>query len=667
MATTQDLDEVLIKELNLSPRVIHTLSRSGVFTVGKLKKLAQSKKLEQINNIGQKSLDEISMALNDLYKNTSEYIKVEKNSNSFIGLFGDVVREDINSAPVGILDLRMFIKRSFIKNGIITIGDLNKMSCSDILDINHIGPKLLEEIRQSLIAFYANPDKYLVQQEFELEDEKENINRTQIEQFQFESEKGKGNWSEIVQSYFENEKDTYTLILLSRYGVKSKTLEEIASELGITRERVRQIEGAVAIHFLNYLRLAKGATELLGKVSGILSFYGEDLSLKKFREMLKKEKIIGEFSSSFVSERISKLDPFETLICWLSLLSNLKYSLEPMVFPVDINALIHSKNISINDLEILENISSKTRRKIKRKVYFTGGINIKDTIAILSVNERIAELVLSGLNLRKLENSWYSLKTFDVEVDGEIIPLRLAGLKMLSIASEIDFTVFCDGLRRYVNRFYAMLAPADVLMYFLSLIGFEVNDHQRVSTRHSVNNVLSKSEKSLISAIAKNEGVANFFEIAEEFFLQKLSLPAVSVTLKRSPIVEKIDEGLYKLRGVDISWQQIEAAKKRQKRFSQDDEIVHGLDGIIRMKLTVNSYTFLTGVVQAYSVRELSGLWSVVHDGKSFGDAKIDESYLWGLSKIFKELDVQMGDRVELAFNTWNRTLSVEKVNHGNS
>jgi hypothetical protein len=63
----------------------------------------------------------------------------------------------------------------------------------------------------------------------------------------------------------------------------------------------------------------------------------------------------------------------------------------------------------------------------------------------------------------------------------------------------------------------------------------------------------------------------------------------------------------------------------------------------------------------------MAGSWSVIHNNESFGDAKMDETYLWGLPKLFKKLDVQMGDRIELAFNTWDRTLSVEKVNHGST
>ena len=100
---------------------------------------------------------------------------------------------------------------------------LSNMPYSDILDINHIGPKLFEEIQQALIAIYINSGKYIVQQKFQLGDEKEEMNQTQIKQIQFESEKRNRNLAEITQSYFEIEKDTYTFILLSRYGIKLKT------------------------------------------------------------------------------------------------------------------------------------------------------------------------------------------------------------------------------------------------------------------------------------------------------------------------------------------------------------------------------------------------------------------------------------------------------------
>jgi len=150
-------------------------------------------------------------------------------------------------------------------------------------------------------------------------------------------------------------------------------------------------------------------------------------------------------------------------------------------------------------------------------------------------------------------------------------------------------------------------------------------------------------------------------EIAEEFMASGLSLPAAGRTLYTSPIAEKIDSGLYKIRGQKISWNEEEAALKRQKKFSQNDEISYGLDGIIRLKITINSYAFLSGVINSYKIKDLSGGWNIYIDDNLCGKATMDGLFLWGLSNPFKKIDAQIGDRVELSFNTRNRILNVRK------
>ncbi len=433
----------------------------------------------------------------------------------------------------------------------------------------------------------------------------------------------------------------------------------------VTRERVRQIQEAVAIRYLNHTRYPV-AFKLLEKIEKVFSIHGDDLSLTGLKTILNREGVLGQFSETMKTEYIKKIDTLETLICWLSLMSNKKYTLQPTEFSVDIFNLTKSGKVSIRDRAALMNISTKERRKIIRKVLFTGGITVKEASKILIEDERVTALALKNLNLQKIDNEWFSFKNLTEDRDNSKIPLRIAGLKMLAVNPIMEIDSFHDGLRRHASRFYASIAPLLVIEHFLLKLGFDINN-SKISTQLPVKGVLSQSEKSLISAIRKGNGVASFLEITEEFFLQNLSLPAVSVTLKRSPIAEKMSEGFHKLRGTEISWQDIEIARKRQKRFAQDDEITHGLDGVVRMKFTVNSYAFLTGVVGAWSVKELSGSWTLLQDGSPFGDAKIDESYLWGLAKIFKKMEVKRGERMELAFNTWNRTLSVQKAAYENS
>jgi hypothetical protein len=637
----QEFDHISIEALNLSRRIYHALVRGRVLTIGDLRQFFQNKDRIQIRNIGEKSLDEISKALEEM-PNNSSLLSHAKNESVQLNYHEDKWERKTIQSPIEVLNLPAAIRGMLKKHGINTVEDLRKTPNSSLLRVNLIGPKQLMEINRLLDEFVDNFGVIVVKEPVAI------------------VEKKIITWSQVVEDYFRNEKDVYSYILISRFGYIPKTLEEIAAELGVTRERVRQIQEAVAIRYLKHIQFS-GGMELLNKIENIFSTHADDLSLTGFEIILKREGILDRFSEPITKEHIRKLDLLETLICWLNLLSNKRYTLQPIEFSVGIFDLVRAGNISIRDRAAMLKISSKQRRQIKRKVLFTGGITVKEAVRILSTDERVTTLALESLNFRKLDKEWFSFKDLDNDKDNSKIPLRLAGLKMLTVNPETEIGEFHEGLRRHASRFYPSIAPLHVIKHLLPMLGFEIKN-SKVTTQLSTKGILSQSEKSLVATIEKNSGVASFLEIAEEFFLRKLSLPAVSATLKRSPIVEKADDGLYKLRGTDISWQQIEDAKKRQKRFSQDDEVTHGLDGVVRMRFTVNSYAFLTGVVGANSIKELLGSWSVVHDGKSVGEAKIDDVYLWGLSKLFKKLDVKMGERLELALNTWNRTLSVEKV-----
>jgi len=662
----QAFDHISIEALNLSKRTYHALVRSGVLTIGSLRQFYLKRSAIQIRMIGEKSLNEISKALEELHKNPTLSALIEKVPIQ-LQLHNPEEKqiETTNQSSIDVLNLTAAIRGMLKKHGIKTVNDLRNAPDSMLLNINLIGPKKLAEIKHSLTNFVANSDMSVVNKPIPVAEKQIVTDPPVINKPMLITEKKTITWSQIIENYFRSEKDIHTYILISRFGYTSKTLEEIATELNVTRERVRQIQMSVATRFLNYARY-NGALGLINKIEEIFGTKGDELSLSSFEIILVKQGILGQLSETITTKYIEKIDLLETLICWLKLLSDKRYRFPPREFSVDIFDLVQSKNISIKDHVALMQISKKEQRKIKRKVLFTGGITIKEAVKIISKDERITVSLLKNLNLQKVDKEWFSFKNLDENSDNNKIPLRIAGLKMLAINPEIEISEFHDGLRRHASRLYTSIAPIHVISHALPILGFEINN-SKVTTHLSKKGILSQSENALISAISKNEGVASFLEIAEEFFLWNRSLPSVSKALKQSPIVKKIDEGLYKLRGSDISWQQIEDAKKRQKRFSQDNEVSHGLDGVVRMKFTVSKYAYLSGVVGAYNIKEMSGSWSVVHDGKVFGEAKIDYVYLWGLAKLFKKLDIKMGERIELALNTWNRTLSVRKVNHENS
>lgn len=162
MSNIVDLDEVFIKDLGLSRRTFNALNRSGVITVGKLRELLHTNKLENIYFIGDKSLEEISNVLEKLHKYPLENVQIEKALDDRLApnLFTDGLTEEMNSMSVEILGLRPSIKGSLIKNGVRMIGDLRSITDEILLNINHIGPKMLLEIRQALKSVLDEPHRY---------------------------------------------------------------------------------------------------------------------------------------------------------------------------------------------------------------------------------------------------------------------------------------------------------------------------------------------------------------------------------------------------------------------------------------------------------------------------------------------------------------------------
>ena len=626
----QNFGEIPIDALNLSNRTIRLLYRNRIRYLIELIQVVESGKIMEFRMMGEKSLSEIRKAIDEIVSASEDHLIVKKEKSNKEGQY--------NTISITELGLPGSITGALMKNQIKSIGDLIRINPNKLYTFNRIGPKAQNDIYKALDE-YLNLDKTL------------EISKVKVKSAE------NSTWAELVEPFFLKEKDIRLFVLICRFGTNIYTLEEISSKINLTRERVRQIQQLAARNFYNHTR-RRFNNELQLEIFDILNHYGKDLSLKMLKSILTKKHLLGKFTTPIIIRGRIKLEPVETLIIWLSIISDSKYVPYPRSLPIDITSLREAKLISIKDVETLKNISTKRNKKVIRKVLFTGAIKLKEAARIFSVSEKIAIMQLRELNLIEVKNQWFSFKSIDVE--NKRMPLRLAGLKMLAVNNEIDYSTFYDGLLRHSNRFYDRIAPPDIVLHILELLGFEITEH-KVTTSLPIENVLSKSERCFVEVVNKNDGVVSFLEIAEAFFSNHLSLPAVSVVLTRSPVSDKVETGLYKIRGREISWKQIESAKERQEKISQNEEVSFGLDGIVRFYVTVTNYAYLTGVVSSYRVKDLAGNWKIMFGGNSFGDAKMDENFLWGLSDMFKELNIKIGDRIEMAFNTWDRTLIISR------
>jgi DNA-directed RNA polymerase delta subunit len=195
-------------------------------------------------------------------------------------------------------------------------------------------------------------------------------------------------------------KDREVKVLVERFGLsgsKPKTLEEIGSELGITRERVRQIEKnslAKVIEFANndlrgqevigilkdVIINAGGAINLKNLYSIVLGFEDTKTSLKHmvyFLSSLNKELIrideTSEIRAGFVINTIDKKTLNETIKLAVDILDKTKKPIEER----DFLNLIEIKEVGLNDSQVVA-ILTLSKKIIKTDTGHLGLIHWRD-------------------------------------------------------------------------------------------------------------------------------------------------------------------------------------------------------------------------------------------------------------------------------------------------
>ena len=90
---------------------------------------------------------------------------------------------------------------------------------------------------------------------------------------------------------------------------------------------------------------------------------------------------------------------------------------------------------------------------------------------------------------------------------------------------------------------------------------------------------LSTSETIIMDCLERIGPVVHHAELANAFIENNLSYPALPAVLSYSPLFEKIETALYKVRGKSISYQDIERAKTVGNRQSLDPEVDYDTNG----------------------------------------------------------------------------------------
>ncbi|MFW6116904.1 MAG: DNA-directed RNA polymerase subunit alpha C-terminal domain-containing protein [bacterium] len=353
-------------------------------------------------------------------------------------------------------------------------------------------------------------------------------------------------------------RDDYILVLLSRYGFEVRTLDDLGSCMGITVERVRQLRSKLKRDVGSLVQLA--IEEPLGEVAGRPSFLrmqtalltAEDIGLDITYESWRRRILYCGLVGSWTAGRYSTMDPIETMIAVCNLVAdrgiseltipaNLEYALEL--------ATSGSPRTPAKIARIRKSLAPETARLVRRHTRFTGAVHAGWLAKEIDESLGRTAEILRALDYELVSGNWFAPRSrayrLELTEDG---PFGRAVAKMTQYCGPLSTDSICSGLRHWVSRTRFPVADPEVMERILSMYEYRLDDgHWQYEVE--TDEQLTRSETIIKQCIDECGPVVRRSQLKAAFAESDLSVSSLSYTLRRSPIFERIDRGLYKLRG----------------------------------------------------------------------------------------------------------------------
>lgn len=660
--TRYSLEDIPLEQLALSVRPNNILKRAALVSVLDVCRSINDGSISHVKNIGVKSVAEIIekteyfLASYNLTLAKISDILARVETPQSIDSSGSLDVPDItpiSDFPLVILNnyLGIEITKSLVSVGIEKIQDFHELVKRYLAFINPIGDLINKTVTElsirvkALVTDGQLSEKCVVDSktlseliDWQPADENDVFYKVQLLKQIIEEKSLSHQMISLMSGLSDRQKE----IFLDN-SLRDMTLEAIGAKQGVTRERIRQIAHEVAKKLRNSM---EGNPNVYISTSfEIAKELGSSLSRDSWKDELIQRLILTD-----------KDRDYESFDFFIALLKN-KFTTQSILgIPENVQLILRSE--SSHPIFVISALSSNNRKEFKeieRIVRFTGGISGEHTEQILGCESTETADLLRAIDLQEVVPGWFtSLVKKDLTKN---TPLFRAGLMMVQACGPLPFETFYEGLQRYISRRYKDIAPPEVIQIYIEKFNFKF-DNGMVFYNGNEQTEMPEAETLMLDLLSKKGPVLNFQEIVEFFESNDKSFAtATTKIMPRSPIIEKVEYSLYKLRGSEVSPQDIETAKSRQEENAKNPEVIYGTDGIIRYRLTLGSWA--TGGVLSISrsVRPLPDFregWPVFVDDEEVGTARRDDYLIWGLTAALNRLDTKMGDRVELAFDIFN-------------
>jgi len=449
------------------------------------------------------------------------------------------------------------------------------------------------------------------------------------------------------------------IIIRQRYGLSPKTLETIATQIGVTRERVRQLEK----NALNRT-LLKAKTSPLIKVRSSLLFADDpDISYETWSQKLLETGLLG----TWTDEKFAEIAPIEMMV---ALCQAIRYERDDLVFPhcLEIVIRLYAEGKSATPAKVdlaLKRIAPEERRLIRRQMRHSGAASVDWLSQHDKTSLTRAEIVATfeTLDYIELGDGWY-LQTEEENLPssrGKGYVFHKTIIKMIQYCGTVPLRDIYFGLEHAQVKTGFPVPPIDVLAILLRHYGYVEVDGCWFWDGE-LDEALNRGEKLILETITKHNGVVHHNNLARVFVESELSFPTLHATLRRSPLFDKTDQALYKLRGSQPSPVAYLAANASASDISLNVVYQYNLDGTIELRANLGTQALGNGTITSEKLPNLSGTWVASSESGEPREITVTQNEIRGLRHDLEALCFKVGDRVRLVFDTDTRSVTVDRI-----
>ncbi|MCY4017819.1 MAG: hypothetical protein OXG39_00275 [Chloroflexi bacterium] len=466
--------------------------------------------------------------------------------------------------------------------------------------------------------------------------------------------------SQELEHLLDNVSQRELDILNRRFCIRRQTLESVATDLGVTRERVRQIEKQA----IGRVEKAASTLQLLRIRSAILFADDMDLSFAGWSQSLRRTGLLGDWAT----ERFEGSNPVELMIIACELITGPPSEIN---IPESLNYMIKlhydgKSSVAARVMQLSEALSPDAERLIRRHAQHSGAVSVDWLVKQEEIpfDRKQLKQVLAAKEFIDIGEGWHLSVEYMPHLLSKSHVFHNTLQKMFAYCGPLDERDIMFGMEHALSRKDFPVPPTDVISTILKQYNY-LHENGKWYWEGSITEKLNEGEKIIVRTMIDNDDVAHRSMLAKAFIDSPLSFASLHGTLSRSPLFDNFEKGLYKLRGERPSSDDIESARSAKERIPVNLEVKRDTRGSIIIGANLGSPAIGNGTIVSEKLPNLEGDWNfVLTNGKTINIA-VTASEIRGLSQAIKQQCCEVGDRVQLTFNLWDRNVTLCKLEDG--